>query len=73
MGCLIFIVEQGTYAVTTDYPNGAYLRPNIVGNKLEISPYRTISDSIFFVVVTTTTLGYEQNNEQNSEQIITIY
>ena len=61
MGCLIFIVEQGDYAVTIDYPNGAYLRPNIVGNVMEVTPFRTISDSIYFVVVTTTTLGYGQS------------
>ena len=61
MGCLIFIVEQGEYSVTIDYPNGAYLRPNIEGNLMEVSPYRTIADSIYFVVVTATTLGYEKS------------
>ena len=28
MGCLIYLAEQGTFTVTQQYPNGAYLKPN---------------------------------------------
>ena len=57
-GCLIFVVEQGTYMVTVDNPYGAYLRPNLLGTGMEASPFTTISASMYYVVVTSTTVGY---------------
>jgi len=41
-----------------DFPMGAYLRENIAGSALEPSPFLTISTTMYYVVVTTTTVGY---------------
>lgn len=56
--CLIFVVEQGDFMVTPENPKGAYMRKNIDQNGLEMSPFRTISSAMYYVVVTLTTVGY---------------
>jgi Ion transport protein len=58
-GCLIYQVENGIFTVTSDFPNGVYLRPTLAGGSgLEQSPFRSIPDALYFVVITTTTVGY---------------
>ena len=56
--CLIFMVENGQFTVTSDNPNGIYLRPTLDGSDVEESPFRSIPDALYFVVITTTTVGY---------------
>jgi voltage-gated potassium channel len=50
--CLIFAFEQGKFTVNSDYPSGAYLRPTINQASKEISPYTSISASMYWAVVT---------------------
>lgn len=58
-GCLIYQVEKGTFTVTSDYPNGVYVRPRLDGGIfVEESPFISIPDALYFVVITTTTVGY---------------
>ena len=41
-GCLIYFAEQGTFTVNDDYPSGRYLRPDVLNEDKEISPYSSI-------------------------------
>ena len=55
---IIFVLEGGNFVVNSEYPNGAYLRDNSMRTGLEESVFISIPLSIYFTVVTTTTLGY---------------
>ena len=57
-GCIIYLVEQGKFTVNTTYPEGAYLRRDLLDLNDEISPYKSIATAMYYVVVTTTTVGY---------------
>lgn len=57
-GCIIFFFEQGTFQVDgTHYPDGWYMRVDLLGN-LERSPFESIPLSIYYSVVSSTTVGY---------------
>eukprot|EP00948_MAST-09A_sp_MAST-9A-sp1_P002181 g2181.t1 len=53
-GSLIFVVEHGTWSEE----RGAFLRPTANGDGLEVSPFTSIPDCMWWVVVTGTTVGY---------------
>jgi hypothetical protein len=55
--CLIHTFEMGTFTVTADYPEGVYLRPTINQASLEISPFTSISASMYWAVVTGTVIS----------------
>ena len=55
---IIFVLEGGVFVVNSNYPDGAYLRDNFRRTELEESIFISIPVSIYFTVVTTTTLGY---------------
>eukprot|EP00602_Paraphysomonas_sp_CaronLab_P006432 CAMPEP_0185031892 /NCGR_PEP_ID=MMETSP1103-20130426/19603_1 /TAXON_ID=36769 /ORGANISM="Paraphysomonas bandaiensis, Strain Caron Lab Isolate" /LENGTH=603 /DNA_ID=CAMNT_0027567571 /DNA_START=334 /DNA_END=2145 /DNA_ORIENTATION=- len=57
-GSLIYFVESGNYTVTEDYPDGVYLRKNLRGDEMEISPFTSIIVSCYWVIVTATTVGF---------------
>lgn len=57
-GSIIYILEGGEFKVTTEYPNGQYFRRTLDGSEYEISPYQSIPVSMYWAVVTLTTLGY---------------
>lgn len=54
---IIYTLERGNYTINSDYPEGAYLRPNGIGG-VEISPFTSAPACIYFVIVTVTTTGY---------------
>lgn len=53
---IIFYMEIGTYIVTEEYPEGAFLRPTTKGDTLETSPFASIPVAAYFVMVTATTV-----------------
>ena len=55
---IIYSVEKGTFQVTIDYPNGAYLRDLGLQQGLAISPFSSISVAIYYAIITATTVGY---------------
>ena len=55
---IFYIVEMGTFKVTSDYPEGAYLRPTLLGDDEEVSPYQSIALSIYYTIITQVTVGY---------------
>lgn len=58
VAAIIFQFEQGEFRVTEEYPDGAYLRPSVNMEGEEISPYVSIWVTIYWSIVTATTLGY---------------
>ena len=57
-GTIMYYVESGEFEVTEEYPEGVYLRWDYVKNQKEISPFGSILVSMYWAVVTTTTVGY---------------
>jgi len=55
---IIFAFERGTFEVTTEHPNGAYYRMNPYNNEKEESPFRSLSTSLYFTIISMTTVGY---------------
>jgi hypothetical protein len=58
MSFIMHIAEGGTFEVSLEYPNGRYMRPSISGNSKEVSPFLSITDATYYVIITTTTIGY---------------
>lgn len=56
-GAVIFFLESGTFMVTEEYPDGAYLRKNSWGID-EVSPFQSILAACYWAVVCSTTVGY---------------
>jgi hypothetical protein len=56
-GSLVFFAEGGDYIISSDFPDGAYVRQNLFANGKQESPYLSIGVSCYWVVVTMTTVG----------------
>jgi len=54
----LYMVESGAYYATSDYPDGQYLRWNLLHTEKEASPFDSIGTSIYYTIVTMTTVGY---------------
>lgn len=57
-GSIIFFLEAGTFIVNEDFPEGAYLRWDVLGIAREESPFSSILVSCYWAMVTFTTVGY---------------
>lgn len=49
---------SGNFTVTEEFPSGAYLRPTVTGRGKEESPFTSMALSLYWVVVTITSVGY---------------
>lgn len=59
VAAVIFQFEQGEFRVTSEFPDGAYLRPTLApGSGWEVSPFTSIWAALYWSIVTATTLGY---------------
>lgn len=56
-GSLIFFMEGGKYEVSAEFPDGAYVRSDLVGGS-EVTPYTSIPVACYWVIVTATTVGF---------------
>lgn len=56
-GCLIYLCEGGKYTITSEYPNGAYLRLSNTGRDLEPTPFDSIPTGMYWVIGTATGAG----------------
>lgn len=59
-GTFVYICEAGTLALdpSNNITYGQYLRPNVLGNGYEVSPFSSIPLAFWFVITTLTTVGY---------------
>jgi hypothetical protein len=57
-GALVFYIEEGSFKVTADFPNGAYLRKNLISGEYEESTFVSMWAGFYWAVITLTTTGY---------------
>ena len=57
-GSIIFFLESGNFVVNEDYPDGAFLRWDVLHSDKEESPFSSILVSCYWAMVTFTTVGY---------------
>jgi hypothetical protein len=57
-GAIAYLIEGGEFKVTQDYPDGAYMRPDLLGEQLEPTPFLSVLHGLYWSVVTSTTVGY---------------
>ena len=58
VGAVVFALERGVFTVNDDYPDGAFLRSNVRNDGKEVSPFTSLGVTLYWVVVSVTTVGY---------------
>ena len=57
-GALLFFLEAGEFMVTENFPDGAFLRQDKLGEDWEESPFTSMITAFYFAVITLATTGY---------------
>lgn len=57
-GAIGYLIEGGEFKVTSDYPDGIYMRPDLLGRHLEPTPFLSVLHGMYWSIVTSTTVGY---------------
>lgn len=57
LGCIEYSVELGTFTVNSEYPTGAFIN-QLPDNQSRISPYTSIPVSMYWAMITLSTIGY---------------
>lgn len=57
-GAVMFALERGELTVNDEHPEGEYLRWNIERTYKEVSPFRSLAASMWYTLVSITTVGY---------------
>ncbi|CAM9340766.1 unnamed protein product, partial [Ectocarpus fasciculatus] len=57
-GAIGYLIEGGQFRVTEDFPEGAYMRTNLLGTHLEPTPFLSVLHGMYWSIVTSTTVGY---------------
>ncbi len=58
ISCIEFELEGGDFTVNENYPNGAFLRTVDGFGTRELTPFDSVSTTIYWAIITLTTLGY---------------
>merc|ERR1712217_713664 len=63
MACVLFascmwFAEGTRYVINDTYPDGAYVRPDYTGYRLEVTPFKSILSAFWWFFTTATTVGY---------------
>ena len=58
LGSIEFYLEQGNFMVNPEYPEGAYLRWNVLHDHMEKSPFVSLQESLYWSINTMTNTGY---------------
>ena len=58
VGSLVGAFERGEWNATDEFPHGVYFRPNVDHSGREPSPFLNVPFSFWWVITTTTTVGY---------------
>jgi len=58
--CAIFLCEKGTWYEVSPVPGEGpgWFRPNVSGAAMEATPFESVIHTLWFVLVTLSTLGY---------------
>ncbi|CAE7393688.1 Kcnb2, partial [Symbiodinium microadriaticum] len=57
-GSVIYFLESGSFVVNRDFPDGAYVRWDVLHEQKERTPFSSILVSCYWAIVTSTTVGY---------------
>lgn len=57
-GAIGFLIEGGEFKVSHEYPNGTYMRTDLLGEHLEPTPFISVLHGMYWSIVTSTTVGY---------------
>jgi hypothetical protein len=65
-GSVMYYLESGHFVVNNLYPEGAYVRWNVLRTEKEESPFKSILHACYWAIVTMTTVGFGKHSEPAS-------